>query len=172
MNYKENFQKKNNNTKFVFYFTIHSQFWEDEAEKLFSGSNYTFYTKYLENLSKIEEQNRNIRLLRLYILDLISKHFCSCQFIPEFLPTLYYQGTGDNWLLCFTIIGTYIKSASSTAPFNQNIEILTSEKFLNPKKSGIDYLIQNNITEKNCIKDPVKNIESFKSYKELWARRK
>lgn len=164
--------KQNKNTKFVFYLTIHSQFWEEEAEKLFSGNNYDFYKKYYNTLTKMEEKDRNIRLLRLYIIDLIKTQFCSCQFIPEFLPTLYYQGTGKNWLLCFTIMGTYIKGASSTAPFNQSIDVLVNEKFLSPAKSGIDYLVQNNVTEKNCIKDPVKNIESYKSYKDLWLRRK
>lgn len=163
--------KQNGQSKFVLFLTIHSQFWQDEANTLFSGSNNGFYKTYLSSLKHLGEHERNMRLLRLYIIDLLKTQFCSCQFIPEFFPTLYYQGTGANKLLCFTILGTYYKSASSTAPIYQVVEELILSKFLNPTESGINYLIQENTQEKNCLKDSVENLQSFKSYLNIWKKK-
>lgn len=160
--------KENNNTKFIFYITVHSLFWKTEAEKLFSGDNIELFNKYSESLSELDEQNRNVRLLRLYMIDIIKTQFCSNQFIPEFLPTLYYNGTKDNWLLCFTVIGTYIKSAACKAPFYQDTEALITEKFLQPNDKGITHLIQSSIKETNCMLDSIKAIQELKSYKEKW----
>lgn len=160
--------KSSQKSKFVLYLTVHSKFWENEAEKQFKGSDYSFYKSYSQSLSNIGLQERNIRLLRLYLTDTIRKQFCSCQFIPEFLPTLYYQGVGANQLLCFTIIGTYIKTASSTAPVNQNTKVLIKSKFLNPDKAGITILTQSGISENNTIIDPVALFKNLQSIKEYW----
>ena len=162
--------KENNGGKFIFYITVHSQFWQNEAEKLFVGGNANLYKQYLSTIDKLDERDRNIRLLRLYFIDFMSTHFCSNQFIPEFLPTLFYNGTGDNWLLCFTIIGTYIKNAACKAPFYQLIDTLINEKFLIPNETTITHLKQNTLREKNCILDSVNAIRELKSYKELWLQ--
>lgn len=162
--------KENNGGKFIFYLTVHSHFWQNEAEKLFVGVNSDLYSKYLSTLENLDERDRNIRLLRLYLIDFMSTHFCSNQFIPEFLPTLYYKGTGDNWLLCFTIIGTFVKNAACKAPFYQSTEKLINEKFLLPDDKTITNLIQDTLREKNCKLDPVNAIQELKSYNEQWLQ--
>lgn len=157
---------KGKSTKFIFYLTIHSMFWENEAERVFDGNE--LYPKYYQSLDKCDPHHRNIRLLRFYIFDIIKTHFSSNQFIPEFLPTLYYQGTGENMLLCFTVVGTFFKSPSCIAPFYQNIEFLINEKFLQPNEKDIYYFIQDSVNETNCILDPVDAIKELRSYKEKW----
>jgi hypothetical protein len=128
------------------------------------------YNKHKNSINQLGESEKNIRLLRLYLITTLSQQFCSCQFIPEFFPSLYYEGSGGNKLICFTVLGTFDDNPSAVAPFFQNIEELISEKFLNPQKTKIEHLIQKNVTELNCIKDPIKNIESFKSYNESWVK--
>ncbi len=167
---QRNHSSTNKNTKFIFHITVHSAFWEAEAENLFSGDNIDLYNQYTKSLAELDEQEKNIRLLRLYMIDVIKTQFCSNQFIPEFLPTLYYNGTTDNWLLCFTVIGTYIRSAAGKAPFYQSTEKLISEKFLQPNDINIKHLIQNFVREANCPKDPVEAIQELKSYKEIWLK--
>lgn len=161
---------KNNNTKFIFHITVHSLFWETEAQKIFSGDNIDLYNKYSATLTNLSLQDKNVRLLRLYMIDTIKTHFCSNQFIPEFLPTLYYNGTTTNWLLCFTVIGTFVKNAACKAPFYQNTEKLINDKFLLPNKKDITYLIQNSLKENNCTLDPVNAIKELKSYQEKWLK--
>jgi len=165
--------KEKKESKFILFLTVHSHFLEEEARarKVFSGSIYkVIYNKHKNSINQLGESEKNIRLLRLYLITTLSQQFCSCQFIPEFFPSLYYEGSGGNKLICFTVLGTFDDNPSAVAPFFQNIEELISEKFLNPQKTKIEHLIQKNVTELNCIKDPIKNIESFKSYNESWVK--
>jgi len=150
-------------SKFIFYITVHSQFWESESENLFVGDKKEFYNNYRRSLEKLDKQNRNIRLLRLFMIEALKNQFCSHQFIPEFLPTLYYKGVGNNWLLCFTVIGTYFKNPAGLAPFNQEVNRLINEKFIQPTDDGVEWLVQENVKEKNCILDPVVAIQSLKT---------
>lgn len=167
---QEKISKENTNSKFIFYLTIHSNFWEDEGKKIISDEKYNFYKEYSDSLKSLNESERNIRLLRFFIIDLLSTQFISHYFIPEFLPTLYYNGTSDNKLLCFTVIGTFVKGDGRKAEFYQSIETLINEKFLQPNDEGINYLIQESIREKNCKRNSVEAIQELKSYKELWEK--
>jgi len=162
--------KVNSGSKFIIYLTLHSHFLQSEAEKLFSGYNNSFYKKYDASISHLDQQYKNIRLLRYYILETVKTLLCANQFTPEFLPTIYYHGTGRNWLLCFTIIGTYVQNPSSIAPFNQSIEDLVQEKFLQANKKTIEYFVQGKLPEADCNINPVDAVKKLKSYQEIWMK--
>ena len=164
--------KSDKESRFILLLTVNSYFMVEaaQAEKVLSGSYYNeIYKKYLQNFNELGENEKSIRILRLYLISILSQQFCSCQFIPEFFPTLYYNGFGENTkMLCFTIMGTFVENPGGIAPFGQNIETLINAKFLNPIETGIENLIQDKIKETNCSIDPIKNIESFQSFNELW----
>jgi len=104
------------------------------------------------------------------MIDIIKTQFCSNQFIPEFLPTLYYNGTTNNWLLCFTVIGTFVRNAACKAPFYQDIHALINQKFLQPNEKSISNLIQDSVRECNCNIDSVNAIQELTSYKQIWVK--
>jgi hypothetical protein len=144
--------------RFVMFITIHTNFWEKEAEKYFESKNDSIFDAYREFINDLSEPERVVRLLRYYFLDILKQHFTVTSFTPYFFPTIIYEGVGDNQLMCFTIAGEYIKQASAIAPFHQSIDLLIHQKFLFPDKNKINYFISP-IVEKNSLIDPIKHLE-------------
>ena len=155
--------------RFVMFVTVHSRFWEDEASKHFTNNlnkDFEDYYNYIRSLSK---QERNIRLLRFYFFNIIRDQFTSNGFIPEFFPSIYYNGAANSKLICFTIAGTYYQDPSATAPFRQNFKELVNSKFLSPDKKNI--VINNaNDEEMEVSPDPIEHLVNFQSYRNLWRK--
>jgi hypothetical protein len=155
--------------KFIMFLTVHSDFWKYEAEKLIGKLDSNVIKSYIKNLSKLSEKNNNIRLLKLYVFYVLRDHFCNCQFIPEFLPPIYYEGIGNKWLMLFTIIGTYFGStASASAPFFQNEEELLKNKMLTINLKRVECLNIKDIKEAEVITDSVELFTRTISYKKHW----
>ena len=158
LEYERDLEKPDSNKRFIMFITIHSKFWEEEAEKYFKSKNDTYFEDYKEFIKSLSEPERIVRLLRYYFLDILKQHFTVSSFMPYFFPTILYNGVGDNQLMCFTIAGKYIKQASAIAPFNQNIDILNHQKFLYPASSKLDFL-KSALAEKNPNIDPITHVE-------------
>jgi hypothetical protein len=158
LEYERDIEKPELNKRFIMFITIHSKFWEEEAEIYFKSQNDRAFEAYKDYIKNLSEPERIIRLLRYYFLDILRQHFTASSFTPYFFPTIFYNGVGDNQLMCFTVAGQYIKQASAIAPFNQNIDILNHQKFLYPGNNKLDFIISS-IIEKNPISDPIKQIE-------------
>jgi hypothetical protein len=153
------------NSNFLMFITIHTRFWENEAEKYFNYSRY--HKKYFEELKNLNPEDRKVRLLRFYFCDILKNHFTTNGFTPDFFPTILYDGVGGNRLVCFTVAGTYQKTPSATAPFNQQIGKLIKSKFISPDEND---LIRNEGEEfeLNVKTDPINHLVNFKSFKRLW----
>jgi hypothetical protein len=171
LEYERDASGKNENKKFVMFLTVHSHFFEKEAERLFDQEDSKIYKKYRVKVSKLGEQDKKIRLLKLYTFHVLKNHFCSRQFIPDFLSPIYYEGTGNHWLICFTVIGTYEKTASGSAIFNQDIAKLLYSKFLIADKDSIKPLENDNFEETNTEADPVKLFGNSETYNRHWSKR-
>jgi hypothetical protein len=157
-------------SKFIMFVTIHSHFWEEEAKEHFNDGRDETYNQYYETIKELPENERIIRLLRYYFIDIVKTQFTSTEFIPEFFPAIIYNGLGDHILICFTIAGTLFKRRSGVAPFHQNVEEIVNSKFLNATEDGIQVLPkeEDKIEIKN---DPISLFEDFKSYQELWLKK-
>jgi hypothetical protein len=161
----------NDNKKFIMFLTVHSQFWENEAEKLFKREKSSSYAQYMKDVSKLTEDEKNVRLLKLYAFHVLKNHFCERQFIPDFLTPIYYEGTGKKWLVCFTIIGTYHKTSSGCAFFNQNINKLLKTKFLIANSTNIKQLKISQLDEDDTEINPVKLFTQSATYKYHWTKK-
>jgi hypothetical protein len=153
--------------KFLMFITVHTYFWEKEAESHFNANEqHNEYFKEIENLNPTQKVER---LLRYYFYDILKDHFKANGFIPDFLPTILYEGAGKNKLMCFTLIGTFVKNPSATAPFNQQIDSLIKQKFIYPNKGelnvldGIDF-------ERNISTNPIDELVNLSTYKGLWEK--
>ncbi len=150
---------KSNPKKFVLFLTIHSSYFGPELEN-FSKN----YQKEIKHLSKKE---RNKRILRSYVIENLKDFFRVNNFIPEFLPVIHYTGVDNFQLLHFTVIGTDKKENAGIAPFNQDLEGLIREKFLEINNKNFKKQSINSFKENDIKIDPIKIFESSKTFK-LW----
>jgi len=157
--------------KFIMFLTVHSMFWKDEAEKLLKNMESESLKKYMKKImdSRLEDSEKNIRLLKLYVFYTLKNHFCNRNFIPEFLPPIYYKGGGGHWLIHFTILGTYHTDPSASAPFFQNSNKFMISKFLLANEKNIILMKSHSIRELNLSSDPLKLFRNSKAF-EIWGK--
>lgn len=163
LEFERDIEKPNSSKRFIMFITVHTNFWEDEARKYFEYSDDEAFFTYRELIRHLSPYERKVRLLRYYLIHILKTHFTASSFSPYFLPTLLYEGSGDNQLMCFTIIGKYTKQASSVAPFTQCFSDLTIQKFLSPIEGAIRYHISA-IKEKNSGDNPITHIRESKFF--------
>jgi hypothetical protein len=169
LEFERDIDKPISDKRFIMFITVHTNFWENEAEKYFDNTKDSYFEEYKVFIKNLQKQDRIVRLLRYYFLDILRQHFTASGFIPSFYPTILYEGIGENKLMCFTILGTYYKQASAIAPFYQEIQRLIRERFLYPKNQEI---ISLNCFSKeiDLISDPIKQFESFPAISKLWKK--
>lgn len=174
LEYQRDVSSNGYSKKFIMFLTVHSLFWKSEVEKLIGRIDSDTFRSYIWDLTelyskeKISEQDKNIRLLKLYIFHVLKNHFCDREFIPEFLPPIYYQGYGKEWLTTFTIVGTFHKTPAASAPFFQDTNNFLKNKFLFANKKDIRCLNTTNIQETPIDPHSVKLFCETNSYKNFW----
>lgn len=158
--------------KFIMFLTVHSSFWEEEAEHFISQAESEPLKEYFLKINSLHGASKRIRLLKAYIFDTVKKYFCNYDFTPEFLPVINYEGAGlnrRNWLLLFTIVGAENKGISG-APCFQNSGAFLNQKFLTVCNRTITIsLDQVGITEVNGFQNSVEAFKNSECYKQLWA---
>lgn len=161
-------------SKFVMFITIHSNFLEEEWEIFEAQTKDSVLKGYIRKFKKLNGKDKTIRLLNAYLYNIITNFFSNCKFTPEILPTIYYKGSGkSNWLMHFTVIGSYNKNISSIAPCYQAPQDFLNQKMLTIKDGKIDRIkTPQNITEIDCMQDSVEAFGKSKSYSELWKKTK
>lgn len=172
LEYERDFALTNENKKFVMFLTVNSIFWETEAKKLLGQIDSDIYRKYIKSVSILDKKEKEIRLLKLYGFYVLKNHFCDRHFIPDFLTPIYYQGTGNNWLVCFTIIGTYHKNPSGSAPCFQDIQKLLDSGFLYADNKKIIPLSSKQLKEIDSEANPIELFCKTATYNSHWNKRK
>lgn len=161
--------------KFVMFLTIYSGFWFKEEKRFISQNQDSDMKRYISTLNKLSGWPKRVKLLRAYMYQIIKNFFCHCDFTPEFLPVIYYQGVGkekDNWLMHFTIIGSFNKQVSGLAPCLQNPQDFLDQKFLVIKNDKLGQIDINGVKEVDCPNDLVKAFENSQCYTELWSKKR
>lgn len=162
--------------KFVLFLTVSSHYFEPEMDELIDSEMDA-------NISSINRLHKSIpddiekkaRLLRSYTINNLQLLFRTNGFIPEFLPTVKYDGlplprSGNPMILLhFTVIGTQMSSVAGSAPTYQSMETLIKQKFICLNKGNIiggvdiDSLVESNVTF-----TPTDYISQSESYKKYW----
>jgi len=105
--------------------------------------------------------------------------FAKHNFQAEFLPTMYYMGSGfrrvkesgeliPTWMLTFTILGSRITDASKQ-PYRQDINQYLSCKFLFANDTKLSCYQEKSFQEENFDADPVTLITESYTVKNLWV---
>lgn len=163
--------------KFVMFLTIHSGFWFEEEKRFISQNQDPDIKNYIGTLTKLNKSGwpYRIKLLKAYMYQIIKNFFCHCDFTPEFLPVINYQGVGkerNNWLMHFTIIGSFNKQASGLAPCFQGSRDFLNQKFLLIKNNKLTQVNITGLKENDCPQELVKAFESSQCYKQLWPKKR
>lgn len=120
--------------KFVMFLTIHSDFFPLEQMRYLRHQQQAELRSYLSKVSRLSGTDKNTRVLKTYIYQVVRDFFCTAEMSPEFLPTIYYQGAPsagrENWMMHFTIIGVYNRNPSAIALCSQRAETFLNQKFL------------------------------------------
>jgi hypothetical protein len=171
---QRNISSQTRGKKFIMFLTVHSCFWEEEAEKFVSQTESEPLKEYFLKINSLHGTSKRIRLLKAYIFDTVKKYFCNYDFTPEFLPVINYEGAGldrRNWLLLFTIVGAENKGISG-APCFQNSGTFLNQKFLTVRNRTVTIsLDQVGITEVNGFQNSVEAFKDSECYKKLWSER-
>lgn len=154
--------------KFVMFLTVHSNFFGREEKRFLKQQQRPELKSYLRKVAKLRLKDRSLRMLKTYIYQFIKDFFCTSDFSPEFLPTIYYEGTGENWLTHFTIIGTYNKNVSSVSTVFQDTRTFLNQKFLCINQNKLCSMNSQGISESNAYTNSVRAFEESQLFQELW----
>ncbi|WP_299289361.1 hypothetical protein [uncultured Mucilaginibacter sp.] len=100
------------NKKFVLFLTLHCSYDGQEFTK-FLANPHPDIKKYLEPIQKLSKGKKAPYAVKAFVYDQLTQFFTNSRFIPEFLPTLYYNGDNGHPLLFFTVLGTESENSSS-----------------------------------------------------------
>jgi hypothetical protein len=110
--------------------------------------------------------------VKAFVYHNLTQFFTSNNFIPEFLPTIYYEGDNKHPLFFFTIIGTQEQYKSGVSTPNQLLKSILNQKFISVSNPNT-FENNNAITlpnDKDC-KLPINSKEyllASKTFKKLW----
>lgn len=153
-------------SKFILFLTVHCSY---KGGELASYLEACPYKDYLTNVrGNLTSHNKNARIVRLFVLDALQHYFRSYNFVPKFLPTIFYQGLKNTYLLHFTILGSKCNSPG-LAPWFQDFTDLINSKFVTVEDNNFINLTIDGFTE-NDLGDinPVNIIANSQTFKRFW----
>lgn len=157
-------------TKFVLFLTIHCSY-KDKQTKAYLQHN-KIYKEYVLKINKVlkgKGSEKNARSLRLYIIENLKPFFYDEGFIPEFLPTVFYEGKADTPMLLFTIIGT----KGDEEIKQQEVNKLINSKFIKPNDANENFT-HHTLTELDEIEgaytDSVQAFTTSNTFQNYWSK--
>lgn len=119
------------NKKFIMFLTLHCSYDGKELEKFLQNPPNSDIENYINPISKMSKGKKSPYSVKAFVLHNLRQFFTSNDFIPEFLPVIYYKGDNKHPLLFFTIIGTQVKEQGSGLPVPfQRIKNLLNQAFI------------------------------------------
>lgn len=165
------FQKNINQSsqKFIMFLTINARFNDDKINRFVETPENDTIRNIINKYSNISGINSNIRILRVFVIELLRRYFQNYEYIPLFLPSIHYKGTNRTNMMHFTIIGTKTDpGAGGIAPWYQRISTLCNQKFITINNEGFVKTGIAELNEQECNINPVNTIRRSKVFKEYW----
>ncbi len=158
--------------KFIMFLTIHSNFFPDEEARYLRHQWDEEIARYLRKVNRsLTGLERQLRVLRAYVYQILRDFFCTSEFTPELLPTIYYRGAGGNWLVHFTIIGSMNPNPSGRAPCDQSAESFLNQRFLNiGTNNSFNSRVTNGIVESAPPRNSIEAFTNSSVFTTLWRR--
>ncbi|KAA6325383.1 hypothetical protein EZS27_025400 [termite gut metagenome] len=163
--------------KFILFLTIKCDYYEGEMGVLINegcDANLKPIHQQYDNIKDIFE--KKARLLRSYTIQNLKAFFISNGFIPEFLPTINYNGKpiprskNDFILLHFSVLGTQMTTAAGIAPFYQKIDELIKQNFIYVRNGNVQDIKIPNIEEMDVQYTPEDYITGCDSFVKHWIQ--
>lgn len=156
----------NISSKFILFLTVHCSYKGTELANYLDNCNHQEYVKNVR--TSLNSHNKNARIVRLFVIDAIQHYFRSSNFIPKFLPTIFYRGIGNTYLLNFTVLGTRVNSAG-LAPWLQDLTDLINTKFVTVEENTFQFLSLEKFDEKEIEKfDPISFVANSPTFQKYW----
>ena len=115
------------------------------------------------------DKDKKIRILRLFVTETLRKYFQNYEYIPFFLPTLHYRGTGGFNMMHFAVLGTRTNpSADGSAPWYQTINKICNQKFVTINKQMFSTCGLKELNEQECSIKNIRNIRRSKVFQDHW----
>lgn len=157
--------------KFILFLTIHASYDGGELSEFLSSTHSEELKNYLESVKKISSNNeRRFRVVKSFVYDNLVNTFRHFNFLAEFLPTIYYTGSGNNRLLHFTVIGTSVKNTAGSSTPLQNMKKLLNQKCLVPDKNAFQMLTNKDFKENDVTVNPISVFKQSVTFKKYWNK--
>ena len=164
-----------NSKKFILFLTIHCDYYEPEMGALISDGCDNALKPIHQQYNSIEDIiEKRARLLRSYTIQNLKTFFTSNGFIPEFLPTINYNGKplpssqGSYILLHFSVLGTQMQQSAGIAPSYQDTADLIKQNFIYVRDGNVQDKKIQNLNEEDVQFAPEDYITKSESFVRHW----
>ncbi|MBI4684379.1 MAG: hypothetical protein HY755_04185 [Nitrospirae bacterium] len=157
--------------KFIMFLTVHASHRDKEMQIFQSQPESKYLKDYFHKIKRLTQEEKQIRFLKSYILDIIRCNYEHCNFSCYLLPAIYYKGTGEHRLVTFTIAGA-LDTSIRTYHIQKPEEFLRTP-FLTVEKKRLILYSNSSIEDLpvNTI-DPTDIIKNTKHFAKLWQNQK
>ena len=157
--------------KFVLFLTVHSSYKGGELDDFINPTKQSDdqIKELLDKYSKLTKEDKNQKIVQLFVIHTLKSFFRIHNIVPHFLPTIYYKGLGDQGLLHFSVIGTVGEAcAGGETMWYQNISTLCAEKRITVDADGFSILSCKEIETTDVRIQPVECFCQSRTYSNLW----
>lgn len=157
--------------KFVLFLTIHCSFKDAHTLNFESNPPDEKIKQYFDGIHSLSKKGKAPFLLKAFVFHNLSQFFLVNNFLPEFLPVVYYIGNGNKPLLFFTVLGTQIQVGAGIPASLQRTNDFLTRSFLSVEKNNLtnntNLLAQNEIEWQNT--NPLALFKNSKTYRRYWV---
>jgi len=156
--------------KFLLFLTVHCSYDGPELQNFIDNPPNNDIKNLIGKYSQLSGNQKNERIIRLFVVGTIKKHYETNGFTPKFLPVIRYSGLGGTPLLHFAILGIRKELKGGVVQVYQKLADITNQRFLNIESN--EFINSSDIFEfeKTTGTDPVKYFTESKTYNKLWVR--
>ncbi len=154
--------------KFIMFLTVHASYREKEMEIFQRQPESKYLSNYFKQIRRLSLEEKQIRLLKAYILDIIRRYFAHCNFSCHLFPAIYYKGSGGHMLVTFTIAGAIDTNTIRTYHTQKPDEFLRTP-FLTVKKQKLELYFSPSVEDLPIESlDPTAMIKGCEHFTRLW----
>jgi hypothetical protein len=154
--------------KFILFLTVHCSYDGKELENFINYPPNGEVKKYLDEYKKLNNPEKNSRIIRLFFVYYIQQQFESYGFTPKILPVIIYSGLKGTPLLHFTVFGIKsIKTASGILSYQSFNEVI-NKTFITIDNSKFINAMPISSAEIEVNLNPIDLFVSSDTYNKLW----
>lgn len=128
LNYQDNLGKVSD--KFIFFLTVHSSYHGKELHNFINKPPDKTIGDYLEKYKDLAGDEKNARIIRLFVVSIIRQYFTAHNFNAKILPVIKYNGLEGTPLLHFVVMGMKPNPTAEGIPTHQTFSEILDSKFV------------------------------------------